>query len=149
LETFAQQGINIGKIQISAAVKAVLDGADDEKKFRQLQKFQEPRYLHQTVVKNNSGELEKFRDLSDALFEKTPTGELRTHYHVPLFLEKFENLQTTQNEVLEVFNFLKKNHITNHLEVETYTWDVLPENLRDDLAANIIREMQWVKKNLQ
>ena len=149
IEKIISKNISIGKIQISSAVRAVFNKLDNEKILQQLQQFHEPRYLHQTVVNDASGKLKKFRDLPDALFKKTPTGELRTHYHVPLFLEKFENLLTTQPDVLQVLEFVKEKNITKHLEVETYTWDVLPQKLKTDLASNIIRELQWVKKNLE
>ena len=38
----------------------------------------------------------------------------------------------------------KDLRFTDHLEVETYTWDVLPENMRTDIVTSIVRELQWV-----
>ncbi|MBT3334122.1 MAG: hypothetical protein HN394_21685 [Rhodospirillaceae bacterium] len=39
--------------------------------------------------------------------------------------------------------------MTDHLEVETYTWDVLPEEFRrDDVVTNIVKEMRWAQQQL-
>ncbi|HXH20324.1 MAG TPA: metabolite traffic protein EboE [Chitinophagales bacterium] len=144
----AAHDIRIGKIQLSAAMRADLRIGGTS--FKELEKFDEPRYLHQTVKRTATGELKKFRDLSFALAENMDAAtELRTHFHVPLFLNSYGSLQSTQDDVVKVLKFLQKNHVTNHLEVETYTWDVLPPDLKNDLTASIVRELEWVKKNLE
>ena len=91
-----------------------------------------------------------FRDLPDAIAaDKKTDEEWRTHFHVPLFVENFGDLQSTQDDVLKVLKFLQTNHVTDHLEVETYTWDVLPPELKMDMDDSIIRELEWVKQNLE
>jgi hypothetical protein len=141
LRRIAERGIKIGKIQISSALKAVPGKPDD------FLNFKEPRYLHQTVKRTAKGGLKRFRDLSDAIKDRTDADEWRTHFHVPLFVNRYGALQSTQDDVLKVIGFLKKEHITEHLEVETYTWDVLPSGLKEELAASVSRELEWVKNN--
>jgi hypothetical protein len=48
-----------------------------------------------------------------------------------------------------VLTLQKENLFTNHLEVETYTWEVLPNELRVPIAESIIREMNWVQDFLE
>src|SRR6185436_1717934 len=100
-------------------------------------RFNEPRYLHQTVKKSVKAELKKFRDLSPAIDDQTESQEWRTHFHVPLFLKNYGALQSTQDDVVKVINLLRENHITNHLETETYTWEVLPADLKMGLTTSI------------
>ena len=65
------------------------------------------------------------------------------HFHVPLFLERFGLLDTTQGEIMECLAALKADEHP-HLEVETYAWGVLPEHLRSGaLADGIAKEIQW------
>ena len=81
--------------------------------------------------------------MSDANFE-----EIRTHFHVPVFVSNFDVLDATQEDIIETLNLWKKNKFSNHLEVETYTWAVLPKHLQTDLSSSIVRELEWVRKLL-
>lgn len=149
---FVAHGIGIGKIQISAALKAKFPAEKAERKkiIEQFKKLSEPRYMHQTITKSETGELTQYRDLPAAIKDaKNTDTEWRTHFHVPLFVKKFGDLQSTQSDVVKVLKYLKNNHVTDHLEVETYTWDVLPSELKTDLDDSIIRELKWVKQNLE
>jgi hypothetical protein len=75
--------------------------------------------------------------------------EWRSHFHVPLFIEDYGLLQSTQEEITTVLSLHMKDPFSKHLEVETYTWDVLPQELKLPIAQSIIREMQWVKTTLK
>jgi hypothetical protein len=71
------------------------------------------------------------------------------HFHVPIFLDQLEHFSTTQNFLKEILALHRANPISAHLEVETYTWDVLPERYRGaDVSAAIARELNWVRKRL-
>ena len=70
--------------------------------------------------------------------------EWRAHYHVPLFVSTYGVLQSTQSDIEKVLAIHDRNMLTFHLEIETYTWEVLPEGMRLPLNDSIIREMQWV-----
>ena len=94
----------------------------------------------------------RFLNLEDAFaaWEKDPgPREWRTHFHVPLFTQTYNGLESTQQDIVEVLQYIKKDPLTQHLEVETYTWGVLPEADRQgDLADNIAREIEWTRREL-
>ncbi|MEM6404782.1 MAG: xylose isomerase, partial [Cyanobacteria bacterium P01_D01_bin.116] len=68
---------------------------------------------------------------------------------VPLFIDDYQVVQSTQDDILTVFELLQNNEICNHLEIETYTWEVLPPDMKVDIAASIQREYEWVLSKLQ
>ena len=37
----------------------------------------------------------------------------------------------------------RERRLTPHLEIETYTWDVLPPSTKPDLTESIVREYEW------
>jgi len=140
-------GIAVPKVQLSSALRvARVDAASA----RQLAAFAEPVYLHQVVQKSN-GALRRFVDLPQALAEadRAIGAEWRVHFHVPVFLEDMEHFGTTQRFLAEILDLHRAAPISPHLEVETYTWDVLPPEYRKaDLAEAIARELNWVKTRL-
>lgn len=152
-ERFAAAGIQIGKIQISAALKAKIPQDKSERLLLKdrLQPFAESTYLHQVIARHPDGELQHYQDLGTALslLEESTASEWRTHFHVPLFIDDYQVLQSTQDDIVTVFELLQKNEICNHLEIETYTWEVLPPEMKVDIAASIQREYEWVLWKLQ
>ncbi len=153
LQIFEKEGIKIGKFQISAALKADLpkEKTIREVVFKEFEVFNESVYLHQVIAKNSDNQLFNFNDLPLALAKARGEEfvEWRTHFHVPIFLEKYHLLQSTQADILDVLHILKrKPQITKHLEVETYTWEVLPEDMREDVTTSIQRELAWVMKQM-
>ncbi len=75
--------------------------------------------------------------------------EWRAHYHVPIFTEDYGHLQSTQTDIKEVLELQKRQSSTAHLEIETYTWEVLPKDLKLPFTGSIIRELHWVQQLLQ
>ena len=148
LKKFASEGIKIGKIQVSSALKILSNGSDNKEIWQSLAKFNESTYLHQ-VTELVNGKVKTYNDLPVMLESKKDFSELRAHFHVPIFLEEFAGLYSTQDQILKVVNYLQNEHLTEHLEIETYTWDVLPKNLKTDLSSSIIREIDWLKNKLQ
>jgi len=140
-------GIRIGKIQISAALKAQSSGSDNEEIWKALSKFDEPVYLHQ-VTESRDGVVITYSDLPDLLKERPGFTELRAHFHVPIFLDTFGVLQSTQEDIIQVLDFIKRKPVSTHLEVETYTWEVLPAHLKEPMADSISRELEWVLQKL-
>ena len=103
-------------------------------------------FTHQVVEKTGTN-LNRFADLSDAFrtIDKSFGSEWRIHFHVPIFLKKMDQFHTTQDFLKEILNIHKNSPISQHLEVETYTWDVLPSNYRDTpVNQAIARELNWV-----
>ncbi len=74
------------------------------------------------------------------------------HFHVPIFLERFGHLATSQRDVVECLKAISSERsleFSGHFEVETYAWSVLPESMRKrGLAEDIASEIQWLNKTL-
>lgn len=151
IRRYRQAGVAIGKVQLSSAVHASFDGVVPSERpdvIDQLGQFDEPRYLHQTMLGSAGPMVE---DLPEALAAIGP-GEAsaidqawRVHFHVPLFLERFGMLGTTMSDVREAIGLLAGGAVVRHFEAETYAWGVLPEELRTgSLAEGIGRELAWV-----
>ena len=146
IERLRAAGIQIPKLQLSSALKVA---AFDQQSARHLAAFAEPVYLHQ-VVQRKDGVLRRFVDLPQALADAAAGGEWRVHFHVPLFLEEMQHFGTTQAFLAEILRLHRAAPISRHLEVETYTWDVLPAAYRKvSLSSAIARELNWVKARLQ
>ena len=151
LDTYKKAGIAIGKVQLSSAVRARFDQLDDRDRIdalNQLREFGEDRYLHQTTAHVAGAHM--WDDLPIAIdeFDGTPPpgAEWRTHFHVPLFLEKFGLLESTQDDVLRCLKLIRQYSDCKHFEVETYAWSVLPKELKCvDLVEGIAQELKWLK----
>jgi len=140
-------GIRIGKVQISSALKIKLENKTDRKKeAHKLSSFAESTYLHQVVEKRTDGSFYQYRDLSEALdhIDDQRAKEWRIHYHVPLFVDIYDSLQSTQDDIIQSWNVFKEVEDCHHFEIETYTWEVLPDSLKKTLSDSIEREFNWV-----
>ncbi len=146
-QKFADAGIIVGKIQVSAALKIIFNEENKDAIWESLSRFDEPTYLHQ-VTEKIDGTVKTYNDLPIVLKERNDFSELRAHFHVPIFLEQFGKLFSTQDHILKVLDYLKTNKVSEHLEIETYTWDVLPKELKRDLSDSIVREINWLKDKL-
>lgn len=148
IEQIRSLGIKTGKIQISAALKAAIPEKTEERKklAETFQQFNEPVYLHQVVAGKKDGGLLRYPDLDQALNDafNPEVTEWRAHYHVPLFVKSYGVLQSTQADIEKVLSIHDLDMFTFHLEIETYTWEVLPEDMRLPITESIIREIQWV-----
>jgi hypothetical protein len=145
IDNLAQEGIQVGKIQVSSAVKVDFSN-NSEAKLKTIAQYNEPTYLHQVVAKLKDGSFVKFPGLTQAIeaFNEN-VSEWRVHFHVPLFLENYGLLSSTQSDIVETIRVHKNKPFTNHLEIETYTWGVLPSEFQAPLNESIIREIDWVK----
>ncbi len=159
IERYAAAGISIGKVQIASAVRVDFDAWDAETRRSaadQLRGFAEDRYLHQTVIRDpNSTRTRLMEDLPAALAEAEAegpsgeglSGEWRVHFHVPLFVERFGLLGTTQDHIEPCLAEILAKGEVKHFEAETYAWDVLPHELRaGNLAEGIARELLWLQE---
>ncbi|MGA0559977.1 metabolite traffic protein EboE [Larkinella sp. VNQ87] len=151
LKKLNDNALKVGKIQISAALKATfpVEANSREAVLDQFRQFNEPTYLHQVVARDGNGELLRFPDLPEALLAFNDTHvEWRSHFHVPLFVADYGLLQSTQEDIVDVLQLQKQSPFTEQLEVETYTWEVLPEDLKLRLNDSIGRELEWVLKEI-
>jgi len=155
LATLRQNEICVGKIQLSSALE-VFDPESHETR-RELNGFVENRYLHQVRTRVEDGGILGRMDLGEALEDPGfPTDtSWRVHFHVPVMLDCVRNspLGTTQRSLIRVFDYLAEAHdFKPHLEVETYTWNVLPglahPDDRFDLQKKIAAELEWVEERM-
>ena len=147
LAALRRAGISVAKLQLSSALRIARVDASTA---GQLRPFDEPVYLHQTVARQKGG-LTRYVDLPEALeqVEQNEGAEWRIHFHVPIFLSEMKHFETTQAFLREILAIHIDAPISAHLEVETYTWDVLPKRYRKvGVGAAIARELNWVKDQL-
>lgn len=152
LDRLAAEHILVGRFQISAALKGFLSSNDIERlqTVNAFAGFDEPLYLHQVVAKTASGDITRYRDLGHALNAVTnDEQEWRSHFHVPVFLDDFDVLGSTQDDIVAVLTLNQQRQLTAHLEVETYTWQVLPMEYQLPIEESISRELLWVNSQLQ
>ena len=140
-------GIQVGKIQISSALKVKL-GETAAKQLETLKLYKEPVYLHQVRAKKKD-KIEAFGDLDEALEQLDSSfSEARVHFHVPIFSSTYGNIESTQEEIVKSLNYQKLHGISKQLEIETYTWGVLPQEYQRPIEESIAREVNWVLKQL-
>jgi hypothetical protein len=141
-------GIGISKVQLSSAVRIMIPAAVTARQAiaQRLAPFAESTYLHQVIALQPDGSLQRYRDLAPALPELLTTTaiEWRIHFHVPIFLADYPLLQSTQPHLIDTLKYLQAWPICPHLEIETYTWTVLPADIKLDLAVSIQQEYAWV-----
>jgi hypothetical protein len=148
IERLTHHGIGLSKIQLSAALQFGIpaDLADRQQLINTLQPFAESTYLHQVIAQQPDGRLDRYRDLEIALPQllDTTATEWRTHFHVPLFIRDYPLMSSTQADIGMVLDYLKTHPLCAHLEIETYTWEVLPPEMKLDIVTSIRREYDWV-----
>ena len=138
-------GIKIAKVQLSTGIRIPTVGI---KELESLTAFVDEVYLHQVVERRDDFKV-RYLDLPGALTsaQNKPemNGEWRIHFHIPIFLKHVGLFENTQDFLECILSLQRDAPFTHHLEVETYTWDVLPEKYRvTDLVNAIARELNWV-----
>ncbi len=152
LDRLHHAGIKLSKIHLSNALRL----HPTHHALVALRAFVDDTYLHQVVERDAHGHLRRFKDLPDALGQWTPGEpgaelEWRVHFHIPLHHQPAAHFETTADHVAGTLDWLHAHpHAAPHLEMETYTWDVLPPDLRarsvvDQLAA----EYAWTLAQLR
>lgn len=143
--------LKVNKIQISAAPVFSLNPDNCFEKMAALQKLNEPVYLHQVSCKNKDGLIVLCADIPPffEFIDVESIVEARTHFHIPLFASEMPGFGSSANETASFLQHLKKLKHPQHFEVETYTWDVLPPELKQDLNTSISKELQWAINHLK
>jgi sugar phosphate isomerase/epimerase len=148
LARLAGAGITLAKIQVSAGLRVL---PPDRDSLAALERFADPVYLHQVVVRRPDG-LRRYLDLGPALAEARPgtdDQEWRIHFHVPLFQERLGLFHNTGDFLERLLPAAIAEGRCPHFEVETYTWDVLPEEHRRlPVVEAIARELTWTLERL-
>ena len=104
-------------------------------------------------MEKKNGKITKFLNLEDAFAAyKADPGprEWRTHFHVPVFLDDLGGaFGTTRFALEQALKMHKEKPLSGQLEIETYTWDVLPDHLKTgDIVDYVCREIEWVRGQL-
>ena len=148
IDQLSQAGIPIFKLQEAAALR--VDQVDAEI-VTELKKYTGTIYLSQTTELRNSV-ITRYLNLEDAIaaWESDPgPREWRTHFHVPVFLQDLGPFQTTRSGIDDALRIHARTPLSTHLEIETYTWDVLPEHLKTgDITEYVVRELEYVRDEL-
>ncbi|MGO1839113.1 MAG: metabolite traffic protein EboE [Candidatus Microbacterium stercoravium] len=142
-------GVRVVKVQASAA----LEVPDPSSARSALAEFAEARYLHQVRTHPRGGQVLRADDLVDVLADPDwPTDRpWRVHVHIPLHLTPRSPLASTQRVLREAVGaVLETEHGREaHLDIETYTWTVLPAEMRPTtLADGIAGELRWAAHEL-
>ncbi len=153
----AQHDIKLSKIHLSSALSA----RPTAEARHALAAFADEVYLHQVVVRHPDGRCVIYRDLGDALAREPAVEqaeaaapallpEWRIHFHIPLHSPPTPLFGNTAAHLLGALDLLQTNPgLCSHLEMETYTWEVLPPELKDlDVVAQLVSEYEWTLARL-
>jgi sugar phosphate isomerase/epimerase len=144
--------IRIDKVHITCAVRLEKPAENSEGRAA-LAGFAEPRYLHQTFARTADRRIVHRLDLDRGLCEAPPTDflnadEWRIHFHVPVNAESLGPLQTTRADLKRALKEVAALDYAPHLEVETYTWHVLPGEEQPSLIDGLTAELQATRELL-
>ena len=158
LKQFRRHDIKLSKLHLSSALKA---RATPEVRTA-LRAFVDDVYLHQVIARAPDGTLTRYKDLplaldrsADRRVRETEADEWRVHFHVPLHTPAVSLHEaagggsplfgTTTDHLLELMDVLSEYpKLCPHLEIETYTWEVLPPNLKNEsVVTQLVREYEW------
>jgi hypothetical protein len=150
LRRLRRAGLAVGKVHVTNAL-ALRHPHRSRAAYHDLLAMDEPRYFHQFCGRGRDGKV-LWRDLDlDRLPRALRRGkhpdvtELRTHFHVPLYLQRFRRLRTTQEETLQALAEVQRTRASEHLVIETYTWPLLGRKGEgQDLVSGIAREFRWL-----
>ena len=144
-------GIGIAKLQVSSGLELAL-GPGRTHLLDELTHFADDVYLHQVFERSAQGST-RYLDLPAALAAAREQPELqrtwRIHFHVPVFSRELGSFSGTQDSLASLLQRQRQRPFTQHVEVETYTWDVLPPEHRNlPVTDAIVRELRWTAKEL-
>ena len=173
-DTIVTAQVPIFKVQISNALR--LTQPRDQRARERLLGFSEPRYLHQVTALSAQGEVLRTLDLPQ-LYQPSEewldAKEWRCHFHVPIWWrgsmsqlhgasasdEKSLDLTTTRDFWEGIAEIITDPHAQSHtsstmplhVEVETYSWGVLPAHLRQGrtLISEIIKELETLRSHMR
>lgn len=155
LLSLVSHGIKISKLHLSSALKV----APVPEALARLEKFSDDIYLHQVVERDAAGNRGIFRDLPEALDDAArrppdtdpASTEWRVHFHVPLHAPAVPPFENTNDHLLGVLDILAASpELCRHLEMETYTWEVLPPELKSqNVVDQLTAEYGWTLARLK
>ncbi len=148
---FQQHHIKISKLHFSSALKVhpTLEVR------AALKAFADDIYFHQVVERAEDGSINRYKDLDAALSQPStanhqPPLEWRIHFHIPLHGKPTPLFDNTSDHLLGVMDVLKENpSLCSHIEMETYTWEVLPPELKNrSVVDQLVAEYEWTLRQM-
>jgi sugar phosphate isomerase/epimerase len=135
-------GVRINKVHITCALQLEAPATNREGR-EALARYVEERYLHQTFARRPNGDVVRQVDLSESLAHHPPpefrdAERWRVHFHVPVDADSLGPLGTTRTDLKQALATVAELDYAPHLEVETYTWQVLPNGRRPTGAAHLV-----------
>lgn len=152
IELLKKHQVRISKIHLSSALAVT----PREEVRRALQSFRDDVYFHQVIERREGGRIQRYRDLDVAL-EKAGSStagdslEWRIHFHIPLHAKGTAHFGNTSDHLLGILDLLGKDPgLCSHLEMETYTWEVMPPDLKNrDVVVQLVNEYGWTLEQLR
>ena len=137
--------IRINKVHITCAIE-VPNPSRNPAALAALSRYVEQRYLHQTFARASNGTIARYVDLDEQLTRQPPAdfqdaSMWRVHFHVPVDAEQLGPLGTTRGELKTALSVIPELDYAPHLEVETYTWEVLPDGGKPSIVEGFTREL--------
>lgn len=158
MSALRERGVRCGKLQVTSAIRVPAPIIADTRIDR-VRAFDEGRYFHQVAGRDGSGSVTVWDDLSPflAAVRAGETGDLieaRVHFHVPVFADPEGEVGTTRSHLEGLLASVPEDDLVTHLEIETYTFDVIPEDARarlggDDLSALLANEIGWTLETVK
>ena len=141
-----KHGVKISKLHLSNALRVHPTPEVRES----LKAFVDDVYFHQVIERGTDGEIIRYADLDEALVSPPSDGpqldrEWRIHFHIPLHAPETAKFGTTAGHLRGVLDEVKRNPaLCTHLEMETYTWEVLPRELKQATVVDMLAsEYAW------
>jgi len=107
------------------------------------------------VARKSDGKLLIYKDIEPALnspaaYADSQTTEWRVHFHIPLHSRATGWYENTSDHVTDMLDLLKADpSLCSHLEMETYTWEVLPAGMKErSVVDQLVAEYDWTLKRL-
>jgi hypothetical protein len=145
---FKEFAVRISKIHLSSALRVQFTCDTREA----LRSFAEDVYFHQVIERDAKGQIARFKDLDVALRQAHPgeAKEWRIHFHIPLHHQATELFGNTAEHIVRLLDHLRAEpSLCRHLEMETYTWEVMPGDLKQrDVVDQLTAEYDWALKRL-
>jgi sugar phosphate isomerase/epimerase len=146
-------GVRINKVHLSCAIELTNPAGNPEGRAA-LRRYVEGRYLHQTTASLSDGTIARVRDITEEFVDRPPPPFLaapawRVHFHVPVDAEHLGLLATTRSALKQALAGVARLSYAPHLEVETYTWEVLPDApCGPNLVEGLMRELQATRREI-
>ena len=151
VERFRRHGIRISKLHLSSALKV----RPSPETCQALRAFADDIYFHQVIARDTDGKITRHRDLDLALDRQSSivnrqSEEWRIHFHIPLHCRPTALFDNTSDHLLGVLDLLREHpSFCSHLEMETYTWEVLPPELKNrNVVDQLAGEYAWCLEKL-